>query len=141
MKKAAKLGGKMGQIGMFTALFVYCMKGKTIKLKLLYGFLYMYWIEHFYTFGAYAGMIMRVPGTLFNNLGFYSKVADYYLNYEPQNSNNPFLLLTKEMATNLDYEDTHEILDRIFREEKTEDKTYIVNEFFAKNKEKYFNKE
>jgi len=44
MRKAAKIGGKTGQIGMFTALLFYCMKGNTIKLKLLYGFLYMYWI-------------------------------------------------------------------------------------------------
>ena len=63
MKKAANFGGKTGQIGMFTALLVYCMRGRTIKLKLLYGFLYMYWIEHFYTFGAYAGMILKMPGT------------------------------------------------------------------------------
>ena len=68
-------------------------------------------------------------------------MADYYLNYEPQNNKNPFLSLTKEMTTNLDYEDTHEILDKIFREERTEEKTYMVNEFFAKNKDKYFNKE
>ncbi len=44
MKKAAKVGGKTGQITMFAGLLFYCMKGSTIKYKLLFGFLYGYWI-------------------------------------------------------------------------------------------------
>lgn len=68
MKKAANVGGKAGQIGMFTGLFVYCMKGRAIKFKLLYGFLYMYWIDHFYTFGAYTGVLLKMPGTIFDKI-------------------------------------------------------------------------
>ncbi len=63
MKKAANVGGKVGQIGMFGALFIYCMKGRSIKMKMFYGFLYMYWIEHIYTFGAYTGILLRMPST------------------------------------------------------------------------------
>ena len=63
MKKAANVGGKIGQIGIFTGLVLYCMKGRTIKLKLFYGFMYMYWIEHIYTFGAYTGILLQMPST------------------------------------------------------------------------------
>lgn len=63
MKKAANVGGKVGQGGVFASLLLYCMKGRTIKLKLFYGFLYMYWIEHFYTLGAYTGILVRMPST------------------------------------------------------------------------------
>lgn len=61
MKKAAKTGGKTGQIGVFAALLLYCMKSSTIKFKLLYGFLYVYWIEHIYTLSAYTSMLLRMP--------------------------------------------------------------------------------
>jgi hypothetical protein len=95
MKKAASLGGKVGQIGIFGLLFLYCMKGRSIKLKLFSGFLYMYWIEHIYTLGAYMGILLRMPSTLVYNTGTYSKVADYYLHNEALTARNPFLLLTQ----------------------------------------------
>ena len=67
MRKAANIGGKFGQGGIFAGLLLYCLKGKTIKLKLLYGFLYMYWIDHFYTLGSYLGVLLRMPSKyLFN---------------------------------------------------------------------------
>ncbi len=65
MRKAAKIGGKIGQGGVFAGLLVYCMKGRTIKLKLLYGFLYMYWIEHIYTLGSYTGILLRMPSKFY----------------------------------------------------------------------------
>lgn len=61
MRKAANIGGKLGQGGVFSGLLLYCMKGKTIKLKLLYGFLYVYWIDHFYTLGSYLGVLLKMP--------------------------------------------------------------------------------
>lgn len=61
MRKAANIGGKFGQGSVFASLLLYCMKGKTIKLKLLYGFLYVYWIDHFYTLGSYLGVLLRMP--------------------------------------------------------------------------------
>lgn len=67
MKKAAKIGGKFGQFGVFSGLVLYCMKGRSIKLKLFSGFLYMYWIDHFYTLGSYLGILLRMPSKcLFN---------------------------------------------------------------------------
>mgnify|MGYP000962552264 CR=1 FL=1 len=65
MRKAANIGGKFGQISMFSSLLLYCMKGKTKKLKLLYGFLYIYWIDHFYTLGSYLGILLRMPSKYF----------------------------------------------------------------------------
>lgn len=65
MRKAANIGGKLGQGGVFAGLVLYCMKGKSIKLKLFYGFLYMYWIDHFYTLGSYLGILLRMPSKCF----------------------------------------------------------------------------
>jgi hypothetical protein len=44
MRQASRMGGKGGQMGTLAALALYCMKGNSIKLKLLGGFLYMYWV-------------------------------------------------------------------------------------------------
>lgn len=67
MRGATKLGGKIGQVGTFSALLVYCLKGKSVKLKLFSGFLYMYWIDHFYTLGSYLGILLRMPSKLWFN--------------------------------------------------------------------------
>lgn len=67
MRHAAKQGGKMGQISMFGFLLVYCLKGKSIKLKLLSGFLYIYWIDHFYTLGSYTGLLLKMPSIFILN--------------------------------------------------------------------------
>lgn len=61
MRKAANIGGKLGQGGVFSGLLLYCMKGHSIKVKLLSGFLYVYWIDHFYTLGSYLGVLLKMP--------------------------------------------------------------------------------
>lgn len=61
MRKASNIGGKFGQIGVASTLLVYCMKAKSIKFKLLSGFLYIYWIDHLYTLGSYLGILLRMP--------------------------------------------------------------------------------
>ena len=42
------------------------------------------------------------------------------------------------MNNNPDYEDTQEILNRIFQQQKLKEENYVVNDFFSKNKDKYF---
>jgi len=66
MRKSAKFGGKFGQICTFTTLGVYCLKGRSIKLRLLYGFLFIYWIDHFYTLGSYLGVLLTMPSNFIN---------------------------------------------------------------------------
>ena len=75
MRKATKTGGKMGQLGMFGGLLIYCFKGKSIKLRLLYGFLFIYWIDHFYTIGSYTGLLLRMPSNIHLTLGIFRKTG------------------------------------------------------------------
>lgn len=80
MRKAARIGGKSGQTATFVGLLIYCMKGRSIKLKLFSGFIYMYWIEHFYTLGSYLGILLRMPSRFYLNIGIYKKVGEHFLN-------------------------------------------------------------
>jgi hypothetical protein len=68
MRKAVKTGGKIGQFGTFAALVIYCFKSKSIPGKLLSGFLYVYWIDHFYTLGSYTGILLRMPSNNYDDL-------------------------------------------------------------------------
>ena len=61
MNTATLSGGRFGQISTFIGLVAYCLKTKNIPLKFLYGFLYMYWSNHFYTLGSYLGALLRMP--------------------------------------------------------------------------------
>ena len=119
MRKAANIGGKIGQFGTFGALTVYCFKGKSIKLKLLSGFLFMYWIDHFYTLGSYTGILLTMPSnSFFISTGIYQKVGDHFTQYEPINDKNLFLRLNEQIniKPDYDYEDTQEILNKIFKQ-------------------------
>ena len=47
----------------FAGLFTYCLKGRSIMLRVVYGTLFMYWMNHIYTLGSYAGVIIKMPCT------------------------------------------------------------------------------
>lgn len=63
MKGATAFGGKYGQFTMFAMLAAYFIKGRSVPLRFVYGFLYVYWVNHFYTLGSYAGALLKLPGT------------------------------------------------------------------------------
>jgi hypothetical protein len=65
MEKATTQGGKFAQISMFGLLSIYFIKGNSVGLRFLYGFLYAYWINHFYTLGTYAGAFLKIRGKFF----------------------------------------------------------------------------
>ena len=61
---------------MFGGLITYCLKGNSPRLKLTLGFLYAYWINHFFTLGAYCGIINHLPcNWIGNNKGAMKKVT------------------------------------------------------------------
>ena len=50
---------------MFGGLFTYCMKGRSPLLKVFGGFMYTYWINHFFTLGSYVGLAIYLPGAVY----------------------------------------------------------------------------
>ena len=68
MNAATKLGGRLGQVTMFLTLVGYCLRSKKIPRKFVCGFLYMYWINHFYTLGSYFGALIKIP-SLYHKMG------------------------------------------------------------------------
>lgn len=61
MKRSAKFGGMMGQFTMLGGLITYFLKGRSVRLRFVYGFLYVYWINHFYTLGSYLTGMLKMP--------------------------------------------------------------------------------
>lgn len=51
------------QLGIFAGLFIYCIRGNNKLFKLLGGFLYVRWINHFYTIGSYLGVLTALPSS------------------------------------------------------------------------------
>lgn len=81
MKAATAFGGKYGQFAMFGMLAAYFIKGKSIPLRFAYGFLYVYWLNHFYTLGSYLGAFLKLPGTDQSDLDVTKRVDRYYANH------------------------------------------------------------
>lgn len=63
MKSAVSTGSKMTQFITFGSLCTYFMKGNSIRLRFIYGFLFMYWYNHIITLGSYLGAFCRMPST------------------------------------------------------------------------------
>lgn len=88
MTRATKLGGKVGQASGFFSLLGYCLRSKKIARKLVFGFLYIYWTNHFFTLGSYFGALVKIPG-------LYKKVGEYYVTHN--DSENYFERLNEFM--------------------------------------------
>jgi len=82
MNNATSRGGKAGQVFSLVGVAVFCLRSNSIPMKFLAGFLYLYWINHFYTLGSYAGAIIKMPKA-------YRRIGNYYSN---NNSPHPNLL-------------------------------------------------
>jgi len=59
MKNVRHRYGRGVQIGTMGGLILFCMKSNMIKTKVFVGFMYTYWIAHFYTLGAHLGLYLR----------------------------------------------------------------------------------
>ena len=68
MMNATRSGGRFGQLSTLIGFMGYCLKSKKIARKFFYGFLYVYWINHFYTLGSYLGALIKMP-KLYNKVG------------------------------------------------------------------------
>lgn len=53
----------MGQASAFVLLAAYFLRGRSVGLRFVYGFLYGYWVSHFYTLGSYLGVMLKIPCT------------------------------------------------------------------------------
>jgi len=51
MKNAVDTGSKISVFITFASLCAYNFKGKSIKLRFIYGFLFLYWYNHIITLG------------------------------------------------------------------------------------------
>lgn len=63
MTKAVNTGSKVSQGLAFGSLFWYFLRGNSIKLRFVYGFLFMYWYNHIITLGSYGGVFCKIPST------------------------------------------------------------------------------
>lgn len=106
MNKATNTGGLLGQVSTLAGLVVLCVKSSNLPLKFTAGFLYMYWINHFYTLGSYAGALVRIPSA-------YMRAGQYYENSAEPHP-NALDKLDEFIKKNEDYEDTQKILKDIF---------------------------
>jgi hypothetical protein len=61
MNNAVAVGSKLSQAFAFGSLCWYFIRGNSIKLRFVYGFLFMYWYNHIITLGSYAGVFCRMP--------------------------------------------------------------------------------
>ena len=48
----------------FGSLTYYCLRANGAKGKLALGFLYVYWINHFFTIGSFVGVTLSLPWAL-----------------------------------------------------------------------------
>ncbi|CAD8183691.1 unnamed protein product [Paramecium pentaurelia] len=53
--------GYGAQMTTFGSLTYYCLKANGVKSKLTFGFLYIYWINHFFTVGSFIGVTFSLP--------------------------------------------------------------------------------
>ena len=81
MTKNTKRGGVFGQLSTFTGLVAYCLKSKRVGRKLVYGFLYMYWSQHFYTLGSYLGVFLTIPAVFKDINNYYIKNGGFENSY------------------------------------------------------------
>lgn len=73
MKSAVNTGSKASQLVVFGSLCTYFLKGNSISLRFIYGFLFMYWYNHIMTLGSYLGVFCRIPSNLFDTKVFIKK--------------------------------------------------------------------
>ena len=71
MNAATLNGSRFGQGSTLLGLIVYCVRSYNIPMKFAFGFLYVYWTNHFYTLGSYLGVLVQMPQA-------YRRVGDYY---------------------------------------------------------------
>jgi hypothetical protein len=74
MNNATLKGGRFGQFFTLFGFAVFCLKSRSIPMKFVFGFLYCYWINHFYTIGSYCGALIKMPKA-------YSRVGTYFSQY------------------------------------------------------------
>ena len=60
MMRKHTLYGRLALGGTFGALSVYFMKGKSAKLKVFSGLMYLWWQGHIYTLGSHLGIYMNL---------------------------------------------------------------------------------
>lgn len=72
MKNSVKTGSKLFQGICIGSLCYYFMKGNSIKLKFIFGFLFTYWYNHIMTLGSYMGAFARLP-CIFFSMKLYTK--------------------------------------------------------------------
>jgi hypothetical protein len=85
MKRTAKFGGTTGQLTALGGLVTYFLKGRSVGLRFVYGFLYFYWINHFYTLGSYCAGMLKLPSVC--------RIADSYYLAHPEDQPNKMLQL------------------------------------------------
>lgn len=58
MKSKGHTYGRGLQLATLGGLIYFCMKSNMIKTKVFTGFMYTYWISHFYTLGSHLGLFL-----------------------------------------------------------------------------------
>lgn len=84
MRSAVNRGSKAAQLLAFGSLSVYFFKGRSIPLKFVSGFLFMYWFNHIMNLGTYAGAFFQIPCIFFLITALYKKASFYYYKHPEQ---------------------------------------------------------
>jgi hypothetical protein len=61
MTQGTNSGGRAGQLLPLVGLTIYCLKSYNIPMKIVGGFLYVYWSNHLTTLGSYCGAFAKTP--------------------------------------------------------------------------------
>lgn len=80
MTNSTAYGGLIGQLTAFTGMAAYFLHGNSMAKKFVIGFLYVYWMNHFYTIGTFCGAFLRMPKA-------YRVVGNYFENFDRQHPN------------------------------------------------------
>lgn len=123
--------GYGGQILTFAGLTFYCVKGHSAKLKLLSGFLYVYWINHFFTVASFVGVSLNL-NKAFRHL--------YQIGpeHETYRSMAAITKLIRERTQESDNElcgKYYAVVQPEFKEEKQKKQSLVQNEFFEHHSE------
>ena len=127
-RKNLNRGGLYTSIATYATFARFCFKSNYIKTKVSLGILLFFWYPHIFILGSHLGVLMSMPSIL-RNLDEISPESKsgatyhYFIN-KLQNS--------EEFTIN-------EVYDVLYSNSITDknDKNYVANDYFVKNKDKY----
>jgi len=142
MRNTASFYGRIAQLTALAGLVTFCLKTDYTKSKVALGMLYFYWSPHVLTLGGHLGMLLKTPWAF--------KELNMGLNTETGKMTQLFIQKIKQRETDK-REQKKVIGDAQFQQDfyieangmeisKFFEKSYVLNDYFNKNYDKYAKK-